>query len=298
MSEIKSNISPRLLAQIKRLDLKARMVVEGFLTGLHKSPYHGFSVEFAEYRPYLPGDEVKRIDWKVLARSDKYFVKEFEEETNLKAHILLDSSASMGYHSQGVGSKLEYGSSLAAALSFLLLSQNDAAGLALFNSRLQRYLPPRSRRSHWHAILQELNQAQPQGQTDYKKIFQELAGHLKRRGLLVLISDLWGDDQEIINSLKNFRHLKHEVLVFHLLDPEEASFPFKSEAVFADMETGQELQINPADIRQKYLAALKQRTDHLGRECRRHLIDYQPIVTGQPFDQALLKYLHKRQKLG
>ena len=298
MSDIKSNLSPRLLAQIKRLDLKARMVVEGFLTGLHKSPYHGFSVEFAEYRPYLPGDEVKRIDWKVLARSDKYFVKEFEEETNLKAYILLDSSASMGYHSPNVASKLEYGSYLAAALSFLLLSQNDAAGLALFNSRLQRYLPPRSRRSHWHAILQELNQAKPQGRTGYKKIFQELAGHLKRRGLLVLISDLWGDDDEIINSLKNLRHLKHEVLVFHLLDPDEVSFPFKSEAVFADMETGLELQINPADIKQKYLTALRQRSDHLGRECRRHLIDYQAIVTDQPFDQALLKYLHKRQKLG
>ena len=298
MSDIRSNLSPRLLAQIKRLDLKARMVVEGFLTGLHKSPYHGFSVEFAEYRPYLPGDELKRIDWKVLARSDKYFVKEFEEETNLKAYILLDSSASMGYHSRETDSKLEYGSSLAAALSFLLLSQNDAAGLALFNSRLQRYLPPRSRRSHWHAILQELNQAKPQGRTGYKKIFQELAGHLKRRGLLVLISDLWGDDDEIINSLKNLRHLKHEVLVFHLLDPDESSFPFRSEAVFADMETGRELQLNPADIKQKYLDALKQRTDRLGRECRRHLIDYQPIVTDQPFDQALLKYLHKRQKLG
>lgn len=298
MSDVRTNLSPRLLAQIKQLDLKARMVVEGFLTGLHKSPYHGFSVEFAEYRPYLPGDEVKRIDWKVLARSDKYFVKEFEEETNLKAYILLDSSASMGYHGQNVASKLEYGSYLAAALSFLLLSQNDAAGLVLFNSRLQRYLPPRSRRTHWHAILQELNQAKPGGQTGYKKIFQELAGHLKRRGLLVLISDLWGDDDEIINSLKNLRHLKHEVLVFHLLDPDEASFPFKSEAVFADMETGQELQIDPAGLRQKYLKALKQRTDHLGRECRRHLIDYQPVVTDQPFDQALLKYLHKRQKLG
>jgi uncharacterized protein (DUF58 family) len=298
MPDIKSNLSPRLLAQIKRLDLKARMVVEGFLTGLHKSPYHGFSVEFAEYRPYLPGDEVKRIDWKVLARSDRYFIKEFEEETNLKAYILLDSSASMGYHSPNVASKLEYGSYLAAALSFLLLSQNDAAGLALFNSRLQRYLPPRSRRSHWNAILQELNHVKPLGQTGYKKIFQELAGHLKRRGLLVLISDLWGDDDEIINSLKNFRHLKHEVLVFHLLDPDESSFSFKSEAVFADMETGQELQINPADIKLRYLKALKQRTDHLGRECRRHLIDYQAIVTDQPFDQALLKYLHKRQKLG
>jgi len=298
MPDIKSNLSPRLIAQIKRLDLKARMVVEGFLTGLHKSPYHGFSVEFAEYRPYFPGDEVKRIDWKVLARSDKYFVKEFEEETNLKAYILLDSSASMGYHGPNVASKLEYGASLAAALSFLLLSQNDAAGLALFNSRLKKYLPPRSRRTHWHAILQELNQAKPQGQTGYKKIFQELSGHLKRRGLLVLISDLWGDDDEIINCLKNLRHLKHEVLVFHLLDPDEAGFPFRSEAVFADMETGQELQINPADIKNNYLAALKERTDYLGRECRRHLIDYQPIVTGQPFDQALLKYLHKRQRIG
>jgi uncharacterized protein (DUF58 family) len=298
MPDIRNDLSPRLIAQIKRLDLKARLVVEGFLTGLHKSPYHGFSVEFAEYRPYLPGDEVRRIDWKVLARSDRYFVKEFEEETNLKAYILLDSSASMGYHGPKTGSKLEYGSCLAAALSFLLLSQNDAAGLALFNSRIQKYLPPRSRRTHWHAILQELNRARPGGRTGYRNIFLELAGRIKRRGLLVVISDLWGDDGEIIDALKNLRHLKHEVLVFHLLDPDEAHFPFGPEAVFSDMETGQELQVVPADIKAKYLAALKGRTDHLGRECRRHLIDYQPVVTDQPFDQALLKYLHKRQRMG
>jgi uncharacterized protein (DUF58 family) len=286
------------LAQIKRLDLRARLVVEGFLAGLHRSPYHGFSVEFAEYRPYLPGDEIKRIDWKALARSDRYFVKEFEEETNLKAYILLDSSASMGYHSRDGASKLEYGCSLAAALSFLLLSQNDAVGLAAFNNGLEKLIPPRSRSGHWHTLLRELDSLQPRNRTEFSRVFRDLSGHLKRRGLIIVISDLWGDDKEVVSALKNLRHLKHEVLVFHLLDRDEAEFPFDSDAVFSDLESGEEVQLEPRSIRQRYLKSINVRIGELGRECRRHLVDYVPVRTDQPFDQALLQYLHKRQRLG
>jgi uncharacterized protein (DUF58 family) len=294
----KGNISPRLLAQIKRLDLRARLVVEGFLAGLHKSPYHGFSVEFAEYRPYLPGDEIKRIDWKALARSDRYFVKEFEEETNLKAYILLDSSASMGYHSTGSPSKLEYGCSLAAALSFLLLSQNDAVGLAAFNGGLEKLIPPRSRSGHWHALLQGLDSLTAHGRTDFGRIFRDISSHLKRRGLIIVISDLWGEDKEVVSALKNMRHLKHEVLVFHLLDKDEAEFPFERDAVFSDLETGQEIQLEPKTVKTRYVEAVRGRIEQLGRECRQHLIDYVPVHTDQSFDQALLQYLHKRQRLG
>ncbi|MDI6739931.1 MAG: DUF58 domain-containing protein [Candidatus Edwardsbacteria bacterium] len=287
-----------MIAGIKRLDLKARLEVEGFLTGLHKSPYHGFSVEFAEYRPYMPGDELKRLDWKALARSDRYYVKEFEEETNLKAYILLDTSASMGYHQSGTASKLEYASCLAAALSYLLLSQHDAVGLGTFDSRIRNYLPPRSRRSHWHQLLEVLEVLRPGGKTEFDRIFAELAGHIRRRGLIVLISDLWDDWRAVTASLKHFRHLKHEVLAFHILDRREIDFPFGSEAAFRDLETGETVQLSPRTGGQSYRRRVRDWREMLGRECRQHLIDYVPLDTGTPFDQALLQYLHKRQKLG
>ena len=295
---VQQSMSPEFIAHIKRLDLKARLVVEGFLTGLHKSPYHGFSVEFAEYRPYQPGDELKRIDWKALARSDRYYVKEFEEETNLKAYILLDSSASMGYHQKAAVSKLEYGACLAGALSFLLLTQHDAVGLAVFGQKLNSFLPPRSRYSHWRLILEELNRVQPSGGTSFERIFFDLAGHLKRRGLIILISDLWDGGRAVTTALKHFRHLKHEVLVFHVLDDSEISFPFRGETVFQDLETGQELPLNPHGMGDSYRRAVAKWIEDLGTECRQHLIDYVPVNTNRPFDQALLQYLHKRQRLG
>jgi uncharacterized protein (DUF58 family) len=295
---VQQSLTPELIARIKRLDLKARLVVEGFLTGLHKSPYHGFSVEFAEYRPYMPGDELKRIDWKALARSDRYYVKEFEEETNLKAYILLDTSASMGYHQPGTPGKLEYGSCLAAALAFLLLSQHDAAGLGTFDSRIRAYLPPRSRRSHWNLIVETLEKLQPGGATRFERIFAELAGRIRRRGLIILISDLWDDWHSVVTSLKHFRHLKHEVLVFHVLSPVEIEFPFGRDAAFRDLESGEIIRMAPGSAAQSYRRRVRDWRATLGRECRRHLIDYVPLDTGTPFDQALLQYLHKRQKLG
>ncbi|MCU0606851.1 MAG: DUF58 domain-containing protein [Candidatus Edwardsbacteria bacterium] len=294
---VQQSLSPELVARLRGLDLKARLVVEGFLTGLHKSPYHGFSVEFAEYRPYMPGDEPKRIDWKALARSDRYYVKEFEEETNLKAYLLLDTSASMGYRRGGAPGKLEYGACLAAALAYLLLHQHDAAGLVAFDDRIRSYLPPRSRRSHWHQLVAALERLQAGGATRFGPVFAELAGRVRRRGLIVLISDLWDGWRDVVAALRHFRHLKHEVLVFHVLDRDEIEFPFERDAVFRDLERGDELPVSPAAGR-AYRLRVRDWRGSLARECRRHAIDYVPLDTATPFDRALLQYLHKRQRLG
>lgn len=295
---VRQSLPPELVARLRGLDLKARLVVEGFLTGLHKSPYHGFSVEFAEYRPYLPGDEPKRIDWKALARSDRYYVKEFEEETNLKAYLLLDTSASMGYRRGGAQGKLEYGACLAAALAYLLLHQHDAAGLVTFDDRIRRYLPPRSRRSHWHQVVAALDGLRAGGATRFEPVFAELAGRVRRRGLIVLISDLWDGWRDVVAALRHFRHLKHEVLVFHVLDRDELEFPFERDAVFRDLESGDELPVSPAAAGRAYRRRVREWRDSLARECRRQAIDYVPLDTATPFDQALLHYLHKRQRLG
>jgi uncharacterized protein (DUF58 family) len=298
VNPVQQSLSPELIARIKRLDLRARLVVEGFLTGLHKSPYHGFSVEFAEYRPYMPGDEPKRLDWKALARSDRYYVKEFEEETNLKAYLLLDISASMDYGRAGSVSKLEYGASLSAALSYLLLTQHDSVGLALFSNRVREYIPPRSRRTHLGQLLAALDRVSPGGTTRFAGIFTELAVRIRRRGLIVLISDLWDDPRAVISSLQHFRHLKHEVLVFHVLDRDEIDFPFKSQSAFRDLETQRVVPADPGTAGEGYRGRVRQWRKELARECRRHMIDYVPLDTAVPFDQALLQYLHKRQRLG
>jgi uncharacterized protein (DUF58 family) len=298
METTRESLTPDFIAQLKGLDLKARLVVEGFLTGLHKSPYHGFSVEFAEYRSYMPGDEIKRIDWKVLGRSDRYYVKEFEEETNLKSYILLDTSASMGYYKRGGLTKYQYGACLAAALGLLLLNQNDAVGLATFREGISNYMAPSSRRSHWKHLLDLLDRESPSGKTDFEKIFFDLAGYLKRRGLIILISDLWGGSDSVLKALKQFRHLKHEVLLFHILDRDELSLPFSGEWAFEDMETRERVKLDAGSAGSEYIRSLREWREGLNRECRRNLIDFIPLDTDKPFDQALLAYLHKRQRLG
>jgi len=298
MIKVQESLSPDLIARIKGLDIKARLVVEGFLAGLHKSPYHGFSVEFAEYRSYMPGDEIKRIDWKALARSDRYYVKEFEEETNLKAHLLLDSSASMGYHKKGSVSKYQYGACLAAALSLLLLNQHDAVGLAIFREGISRLMAPSSRRSHWRQMLEMLDGETPSGKTDFEKLFFDLAGHLKRRGLIILISDLWDGSDAVTRALKHFRHLKHEVIIFHILDHDELALPNSGELAFEDLETGEQVRLDTSVAGPEYQKAVSDWRRGLNRECRKNLIDYVPLDTKTSFDRALLAYLHKRQRLG
>lgn len=296
-AELSWPLSPELLSRVRDLNLIARLVVEGFLAGLHRSPGRGFSVEFAEYRAYMPGDDIRHVDWKLLARTDRYYVKEFEEETNLRAHILLDTSASMGYHSQGTVGKLEYGRCLAAALAFLLLHQHDAVGLSLFSENITHYLPPRSRSSHWVRILKTLELVPGRSGTNFATILSQFSGHVRRRGLVILISDLWDRPNRVISALKHLRHLKHELLVFHLLDPRERRLDMASPGILVDMETRRELEVDGSSAA-GYVRSAQEWTQWLGRECRRHYIDYQLVDTATPFDVALWRYLHKRQRLG
>ncbi len=295
--DTKKYLKPEVISRLSRLDLVARLVVEGFITGLHRSPYHGFSVEFSEYRPYMPGDPLRHIDWKVLGRTDRYYVKQFEEETNLRAYLLLDGSSSMGYTSGSV-TKLRYGIYLAAALSYLMLLQRDAVGLVTFDQKIRTYLPPRSIFSYLHVLLREMDRIKSGGRTHLSATFHELAERIKRRGLIIIFSDLFDDVEEVMASLKHFRHRKHEVIVFHILDPIERTFDFKKDGVFIDMETGDKIETQPWHIRSDYQEKVRAFTERYKRECRQHRIDYVPIDTSQSFDTALFRYLAKRKKIG
>ena len=290
-------LQPEVISKLSNLELKARLVVEGFITGLHRSPYHGFSVEFAEHRQYMPGDPIRNIDWKLFAKSDRYFVKEFEEETNLKAYILLDASASMGYTSSKI-SKLEYSRYLAASLTYLMLKQRDSVGLLVFDEGIRRYIPPKAARSHLNIILKELDSAEASEKTDVGGAFHELAERIKRRGLIIVISDLFDEPDRLLVGLKHFRHKKHEVIVFHVLDPYEKDFSYSREAKFIDMETGEEILTNPWQVRGSYKERLGDFITDFRRECRESMIDYFPIDTSTSFDISLFAYLGKRAKLG
>lgn len=291
-------LDPSVVARLGHLDVRARLVVEGFIAGMHRSPFHGFSVEFAEHRPYMPGDPLKNLDWKVLAKSDRYLVKQYTEETNLRCHLLLDLSGSMGFRSPRASmSKLEYGRSLAAALAYLMLGQQDAVGAMLFADHPLRYVPARSVRSHLDVILKTLSEGEPQGRTRLGPVLHELAERIKRRGLVILLSDLFDKPAEVLSGLQHFRHRHHEVVVFHLLDPDEVEFPYTDTATFVDMESGERLTTEPWEIAQRYRERLAQWQSHYARSCREQRIDYVPLDTRTPFDRALLAYLEKRAKL-
>ncbi|MCP4728024.1 MAG: DUF58 domain-containing protein [bacterium] len=296
MPDSKLILKPETLSKLSNLELRARLVVEGFITGLHKSPYHGFSVEFAEHRQYMPGDELKHIDWKVLGKTGKYFVKQYEEETNLKSYILVDASGSMQYTS-GKITKMTYASYLAGALSYLMLKQRDAVGLAVFSDKIRKYIPPRSVQSYLVRILTELENIEPTGVTNVSPAFHALAEKLKRKGLVIIISDLFDDPEKILLGLKHFRHNNHEVLLFHVLDPMELSFAFKSEAIFKDIETDEEINTNPWHIRREYRQQVSEMLDFYKRVCMENTIDYVLLNTSKDLDKALTEYLVKRKKL-
>ncbi len=296
-SQYKKFLDPEAVSRLSRLDLVARLVVEGFITGLHRSPYHGFSVEFSEYRPYNTGDPLRHIDWKVLGRTDRYYVKRFEQETNLRAVLVLDASASMEYGSGSV-TKRRYATLLAAALSYLMLRQRDAVGLVVFDEGIRSYVHPRSSQSQFHRLLEEMDAIRGQGQTRVSRTFHELAERLKKRGLVIILSDLFDDPQSVLTALKHFRHRKHEVIVFHILDPLERSFAFPGDALIIDMETREEIRTMPWHIRSDYQKKVEAFLDRFKRECREHRIDYVPLDTRVPFDESLSAYLVKRQKIG
>jgi uncharacterized protein (DUF58 family) len=291
-------LDPAVVARLAHLDVRARMVVEGFIAGMHRSPFHGFSVEFAEHRPYMPGDPLKNIDWKVWARSDRYLVKQYTEETNLRCHLLLDLSGSMAFRSpRAAMSKLEYAQSLSAALAYLMLHQQDAVGTMLFADKPIAYVPPRGTRSHLDVLLKTFGAHASQGSTRLGPVLHELAERIKRRGLVVLCSDLMDRPEEILSGLQHFRHRNHEVIVFHILDPDEVDFPYTDTATFVDMESGQQLTTEPWEIAKRYREKLAAWTDLYRRSCREARIDFVQMDTRTPFDRALLAYLEKRARL-
>jgi uncharacterized protein (DUF58 family) len=290
-------LEPATVSKLANLDLIARLVVEGFITGLHRSPYHGFSVEFAEHRPYYPGDDLRHLDWKVYAKTNRFYLKEFEEETNLKAYLLIDASASMGYSSGGV-TKLQYALYLAAALAYLMIHQRDAAGLVTFDDHIRRYLPPRSVFSYLTQIFKELQATYSSSATDVAGTLHQMAERIHRRGLVMLFSDLLDDPQKIISGLRHFRHNHHEVLVFHILDPLERSFAFRHDGLFVDLESGEKMETQPWHIRGDYRRLVEEHIALLKRSCRENRIDYVLMESSQPFDAALLQYLGKRKRLG
>ena len=289
-------LDPHFISKLTRLDLTARLVVEGFLTGLHRSPYHGFSVEFAEHRQYMPGDPLRHLDWRVLAKSDRKYVKQYEEETNLRAMLLVDTSASMGYGSHGI-TKLDYARQLAAALAYLMLRQNDAVGMFAFATGRAELIPPRSTMGHARPLLLLLERLAPGGATNFASSLHALAERMTRRGLVALISDLLDDPERIAQAIHHFRHRKHEVLVFHVLDPQEVAFDFEREAVYVDLETGERITTRPQELRPDYRARVNAWRDQIRQFCIEKRADYVPLTTDQPYDRALLEYLSKRARL-
>ncbi len=296
-TDYRKYLDPETVSKLKGMELKARMVVEGFIAGLHKSPYHGFSVEFAEHRQYMPGDNIRDIDWKVYAKSDRFYIKQYEEETNLKAYLLMDCSASMAYRSDDRMSKLDYAGLLAGALSYMMLRQRDAVGLVTFDEKIRRYIPPRSKSGHLHVLLNEVAAQEPSDTTDIAQTLHEMADRIKRRGLVIIMSDLLDDAETIISGLKHFRYDRHEVIVFHILDPRERDFAFPREAIFKDMETGEEITTLPYQIKKHYSTAVRAFSDEIAYACRQSNIDYHPIDTAMPFDKALYAFLAKRERL-
>ena len=290
-----SYLDPGTIARLGTLELRARSIVEGFLTGLHRSPFKGFSVEFAEYRQYLPGDDLATLDWKVYARTDRHFVKKYEEETNLECHILLDVSASMGYGS-GAITKLAYGSFLAAALAYLMNRQRDAVGLITFDDKIIDMLPPRSRAGHLTSLLVTLERLELGRMTDVAKPLRDLAEAIRKRGLVVLISDLLDDATRVLEGTKHFKYRGTEVIVFQVLDPAELQFPFEQAARFRDTETAQEVLAVPSAVREQYLRAITGLQDRYRRELRLAGIDYAMLDTSVPLEAALMSYLFTRRR--
>ena len=301
-------LDPSTIARLGTLELKARTVVEGFLSGLHRSPFKGFSVEFAEYRQYMPGDDLSSIDWKVYARTDRYYVKKFEEETNVECYVMLDVSASMGYGSrpstklgtprataEGRGiTKLEYGSMLAASLAYLMNKQRDGVSLTTFDETIVTMLPPSARPSHLRSILVTLDQITLGTRTDVSKPLHILADGIGRRGLVIVISDLLDEPQRVIDGLRHFRFRGTDVIVFHVMDPDELTFPFERAARFRDLEGGDELLAVPSVVREKYLESLNQALEMYKRELGSAGIDYRLLNTSEPLDFALMSYLSTR----
>ncbi|MBX3412657.1 MAG: DUF58 domain-containing protein [Pirellulales bacterium] len=295
MEDYQKYLSPQTLAKLQGLELRARLIVEGYVSGVHKSPFHGFSVEFAEHREYVAGDDLRHVDWKVFGKTDKFYLKQYEEETNLVSYLLLDTSESMRYQSAGTPlSKLEYAKCVAASLSYLILQQQDSVGLVTFDREIRALVRSSSNPSHLKQLLHVMQESVPERKTATGPIFHELAERLKKRGIVVILSDLFDDIPSILAGLKHFRHRRHEVIVFHVLDPAELDFPFQQTTLFRGLEGLPEVLTDPRALRKAYLQEFERFVTEVKRGCRAHRIDYVQLRTDQSLDVALSSYLASR----
>ena len=294
-SKAEGLIDPVSLMRLRSMELRAKVIVEGFCKGIHRSPYHGFSVEFTEYRQYTPGDDPRYIDWRVYARSDRFYIKKFEDETNLRCHLLIDHSRSMGYGSAGY-SKSQYGGTLAATLAYFLFTQGDAVGLATFDDRIRQYLPPRNRPGYLRRLMLAL-EACPEGSvTDLGPPLQQIAGMLTKRGLIVLISDLLTSIDRLERDLGYLCAGGHDVVVFNVLDTAELNFDFSSPALFRDIETGRNMYVDPSEAQTPYKRMLDKHLAKTKSVCQNLGIDYHLFATDRPFDLALFDFLQHRMR--
>ena len=284
------------LTRIASLELIARTVVEGFISGLHRSPHLGFSVNFAEYNPYRPGDDIRRIDWKVYARTDRFFIKEYEGETNTSIHLILDCSRSMSYGTHGI-TKLEYGQFLAASLGYFAFKQRDAVGFISYDEDVVQYVPARGSVGHLNTVLHAIEETHPGEKTDFVKSLVRVSERLRRRGLVVVISDLYDEPLNVMNGLRHLAFRGNDVIVFQILDPVELRFDFRDAAQFVDMETQAEMHVIPDFIRQEYRRVLQNQISEYEKECRKDRMDFCLIDTSQPLDRALFSYLVRREQL-
>ena len=286
---------PEKSARLRNLNLLARQAVEGFITGLHRSPHKGFSVEFREHREYSPGDDLRHLDWSAWGRTDRYVIKQYEQETNLRAYLLLDTSASMGYQHAGAMTKLSFGCFLAACLGYLMTRQQDAVGLITFDDDVRVHLPPGSTPAHLDRLFKRLEAARPTRRTAMAPVFHRLADTLAKRSLVVILTDLYDDPESIGKALQHFVHKRHQVMLIHLLDPAELDFPFRDVTTFVDMETGQKLQIDPRTIGEEYRRDIAAFLDQYRRECSDRNIEYLQATTETAYDRLLMDYLARRK---
>ncbi len=298
MSKATEYLDPKDLQSIANLQILARLVVEGFTSGLHRSPHKGFSVEFKQHRQYVPGDDLRYLDWKVYGKTDRFYIREFEEETNLRATIVLDRSGSMAYAGAGM-SKYAYATRVAAALTYLMLQQQDSVGLVTFDDQIQRYIPPRGRPSHLRTVVEEMLAEGTGGETALNGVFRELVPKIHRRGLLIILSDCFDEVQSLLASLAQLRHAKHEVIIFQILDRDELEFPFQQWTRFDSLERADtKLMIDPTVLRKQYLEQMERFREELTEGCARHRVDLVPLVTDRPYAEALGQYLTLRRRRG
>ncbi|MCI0738543.1 MAG: DUF58 domain-containing protein [Gemmataceae bacterium] len=296
MATAEQYLRPEVIRQVSRLDLRAKFIVEGFLQGLHASPFHGFSVEFSEHRKYVPGDDLKDLDWNVYAKTDRYYIKKFEAETNVTGYLAMDLSASMAYTYRQELTKFEYGICLAAALGYLMIYQQDPVGLVTFDTAIKTALPPRSKRTQLGTILAVLANLKPAGQTDVAGCLHQLVAMIRHKSLIMLFSDLLTDPEPVMESLHHLRHRGNDIILFHILDEAEVHFPFEGIVEFQDVETDRKLTLDAPGMRPDYLQALAEFRDFYQTECAKANIDYVPMDTSVSFDRALMEYLLQRQK--